>query len=341
MKALVFRGNRMVLEEVPDPEPGLGEVLLKVRYCGICGSDVHTFSRGVFLVGTIPGHEVSGEVTALGPGTAGWQVGDRVIAVSGRKCGKCEYCRMGRPHLCLEPEDEFGLGHRPGGFAQWLVTHQDTLLRVPPHLDLAHAALAEPLAVALHAVEISEIEPAQDAVVTGAGPIGLLVADVLKSQGVGPIVISEPVASRRAQANRLGIDRIVDPAAESLSEAIRATIGRGARTIFETSGVAAVAQECLTLLRPAGTLVLVGITEMAYAFSCLLMIARELRVQAACAAAGRMPAALELLAGGKVHAADVITRVVSLAEAEACMRELRDRPTDGKVLIDPWLAAAV
>jgi len=244
---------------------------------------------------------------------------------------------MGRPHLCLEPEDEFGLGHRPGGFAPWLVTHQDTLLRVPPHLELAHAALAEPLAVALHAVEISEIEPGQDAVVTGAGPIGLLVADVLKSRGVGPIVISEPVPSRRAQASRLGIDRIVDPKAESLAEAVRETIGRGAGTVFETSGVPAVAQECLTLLRPAGTLVLVGITEMAYSFSCLLMIARELRVQAACAAAGRMPAALELLAAGKVRAADVITRVVSLDEAEACMRELRDGPTDGKVLIDPWL----
>ena len=340
MKALVFRGDGMVLEDVPDPEPGPGEVLLKVRYCGICGSDVHTFSNGVFFVGTIPGHEVSGEVAALGPGTAGWEIGDRVIAVSGRKCGQCEYCRMGRPHLCLKPEDEFGLGHRPGGFAPWLVTHQDTLLRVPPHLELTHAALAEPLAVALHAVEISEIEPGQDAVITGAGPIGLLLADVLKTRSVGPIVISEPVPSRRAQAGRLGLDRVVDPTTESLSEAVRTTIGRGARTIFETSGVPSVAQECFTLLRPAGTLVVVGITEMAYAFSCLLMIARELRVQAACAAAGRMPAALELLAGGRVHAADVITRVVSLGEAEACMRELRDRPTDGKVLIDPWLATA-
>jgi threonine dehydrogenase-like Zn-dependent dehydrogenase len=121
---------------------------------------------------------------------------------------------------------------------------------------------------------------------------------------------------------------------------VRGTIGRGAGIIFETSGVPAVAQECFTLLRPAGTLVVVGITPMAYSFSCVLMIARELRVQAACAAAGRMPAALEMLSAGKVHAADVITRVVSLDEAEACMRELRDRPTDGKVLIDPWLAAA-
>jgi 2-desacetyl-2-hydroxyethyl bacteriochlorophyllide A dehydrogenase len=340
MKALVFRGDRMVLEDVADPEPGPGEVLLKVRYCGICGSDIHTFSRGVFFVGTIPGHEVSCEVAALGPGTSGWQVGDRVIAVSGRKCGQCEYCRMGRPHLCLDPEDEFGLGHRPGGFAQWLVTHQDTLLPVPPHLELTHAALAEPLAVAIHAVEISEIQPGQDAVITGAGPIGLLVADVLKSRGVGPIIISEPIPSRRTQASRLGLDRVVDPTTESLADAVRSTIGRGTSTVFETSGVPAVAQECFTLLRPAGTLVVVGITEMAYAFSCLLMIARELRVQAACAAAGRMPAALELLASGKVHAAEVITRVVSLDEAEACMRELRDTPADGKVLIDPWLAAA-
>ncbi len=337
MKALVYRGQQMVVEDVPDPEPGPGEVLLKVRYCGICGSDVHLLSRGIFFLGAIPGHEVSAEVVALGIGVDGWQPGDPVATAGGGKCGQCEYCRSGRPHLCMQPKEGFGLGRRPGGYAQWLVADQETLLRVPPHLDLAHAALTEPLSVALHAVELSEIEAGQGVVVTGAGPIGLLVIEMLKSRGVGPIIVSEPTAGRRALAARLAVDRVVDPTTEDLGEIVRAAMGRGAHVVLESSGSPAAAQAGFGLLRPAGVLVAVGSSEHSYSFSSLLLMARELRVQGSYGSGGRMPAALDMLAAGKVQAADIITRVVSLAEGDACMRELSDSPADGKVLIDPWL----
>ena len=337
MKALVYRGQRMLVEDVPDPEPGPGEVLLKVRYCGICGSDVHLLSRGIFLVGAIPGHEVSAEVAALGPEVSGWQPGDLVTTAGGGKCGQCEYCRAGKPHLCERPKEGFGLGRRPGGFAQWLVTGHESLLRVPPHLDLAHAALTEPLSVALHAVELSEVEAGQGVVVTGAGPIGLLVIEMLKSRGVRPIIVSEPSAGRRALAARLGVDQVVDPTTQDLAEVVRAAMGRGPYAVLESSGAAAAAQAGFGLLRPAGVLLAVGGGEASYTFSSLLLMARELRVQGSYGSGGRMPAALEMLAAGKVQAADIITRVISLAEGDACMRELADSPADGKVLIDPWL----
>src|SRR4030042_43304 len=127
----------MMVEDVPAPEPGPGEVLLKVRYCGICGSDVRLLPRGLVVLGAIPGHEVSAEVVALGPGVSGWQPGDLVATAGGGKCGQCEYCRAGRPHLCMQPKEGFGLGRRPGGYAQWLVADQEGLLRVPPHPDPA------------------------------------------------------------------------------------------------------------------------------------------------------------------------------------------------------------
>jgi 2-desacetyl-2-hydroxyethyl bacteriochlorophyllide A dehydrogenase len=337
MKALVYRGERMVVEDVPDPEPGPGEVLLKVRYCGICGSDVHLLSLGIFFLGAIPGHEVSAEVVALGPEVTGWQPGDPVAVGGGRSCGQCEYCLSGQPHLCMQPKEGIGLGRRPGGYAQWLVSHQETLLRVPPSLDLADAALTEPLAVAMHAVDLSEIEAGQGVVVTGAGPIGLLVIETLKSRGVRPIIVSEPSAGRRALAARLGVDQVVDPAAEDLAEIVRGAMGRGPYAVFESSGAPAAAQAGFGLLRPAGVLLAVGSSEASYSLSSLLLMARELRVQGSYGSGACMPAALDMLAAGKVQAADIITRTASLAEADSCMRELADSPAHGKVLIDPWL----
>jgi len=327
----------MAVEDVADPEPGPGEVLLKMRYCGICGSDVHLFARGIFFLGAVPGHEVSAEVAAVGPDVDGWQPGDPVVIEGSRVCGQCEYCLSERPHLCLQPQEGMGMGRRAGGFAQWLVCHQDTLLRVPVSLDLAHAALTEPLSVAMHAVDLSDIKAGQAAVVAGAGPIGLLVVEVLKSRGVRPIIVSEPAAGRRALAARLGVDRVVDPATEDLADLVRAATGRGTHAVFETSGTPAAAQAGFGLLRPAGVLLAVGSSEASYTFSSLLLMARELRVQGVFGGGRRMPAALELLAAGKVQAADIITRIASLAEAEACLRELHDSPAHGKVLIDPWL----
>ena len=337
MKALVYRGQAgMVVEDVDDPQPGPGEVLVKVRYCGICGSDVHLFYKGILFLGTTPGHEVSGEVAALGPEVSGWRPGDRVMVSPGRSCGQCEYCLSGRGHLCLQPEG-FGMGTRRGAFAQLLVCHQSQLYAVPTGLDLAHAALAEPLAVALHAVDVSGIEAGQAAVVTGAGPIGLLVIEVLKEQGVQPIIVSELSAPRRAIAVRLEPDQVIDPSAVSLADLVRSEAERGVHVVFECSGSPAAAESGLGLLRPAGTLMIVGSSEKSFSLSMLMLMARELRVQGVYSNPELYAVALEMLAAGKIHAQDIITRIAPLAEADACLRELADSPVEGKVLVDPWL----
>ena len=335
MKALVYRGQQgMVVEEVADPEPAAGEVLVKVRYCGICGSDVHLFAKGVFFLGTTPGHEVSGEVVSLGSDVTGWQPGDRVV-VKHRNCGQCEYCLSDRPQLCLQPEG-FGMGIRRGAFAELLVSHHSTLLRLPPGLHMAHAALAEPLAVAVHAVDASGIEAGQAAVVTGAGPIGLLITEVLRERGVRPIIVSEPSEPRRTLAAKIGPDHVVDPNVASLADLVRSQTGLGVHAVFECTGVPEAANAALGLLRPGGTMLVVGHSEKSYTLSSLMVMARELRIQGVFGSGGRFPAALDLLAAGKVHCQEIITRIAPLAEAEACLRELGDARSEGKVLIDPW-----
>jgi 2-desacetyl-2-hydroxyethyl bacteriochlorophyllide A dehydrogenase len=336
VKALVYRGQQgMVVEEVADPQPAAGEVLVKVRYCGICGSDVHLLAKGVFFLGTTPGHEASGEVLSLGPNVSGWQPGDRVVVKPSRTCGQCEYCLSGQPQLCLQPEG-FGTGIRPGAFAQLLAIHHSTLLRVPPGLDLAHAALAEPLAVAVHAVDVAGIEAGQAAVITGAGPIGLLITEVLRERGAQPIIVSEPSEPRRKLAAKLGPDHVVDPSAASLADLVRSQTGLGVHTVFECTGVPEAANPALGLLRPGGTMLVVGHSEKSYTLSSLMLMARELRIQGVFGSGGCFPTALDLLAAGKVHCQDIITRIAPLAEAEACLRELGDARSEGKVLIDPW-----
>jgi 2-desacetyl-2-hydroxyethyl bacteriochlorophyllide A dehydrogenase len=335
MKALVYRGREgMVVEDVDDPRPSPNEALLKVHYCGICGSDVHLFAIGVMFPGTTPGHEASAEVVSAGSEVKGWKAGD-TVAVASKKCSQCEYCLSDRPELCLQPE---GLGHgtQRGAFAQYLTFDQGGLLPIPAGLDLAHAALAEPLAVALHAVELSGVEAGQAAVVTGAGPIGLLVIEVLKDRSVHPIIVSEPAEPRRALAAKLGVAHIVDPTATSLADVVRSVASRGAHVVFECTGVPAAAELGLTLLRPAGTLMVVGHSERSYTMSSLMIMARELRIQGCYGAGTSFPRAIEMLAAGKVQAQDIITQIIPLQETDACLRELASNPGQGKVLVDPW-----
>ncbi|MDP2950251.1 MAG: zinc-binding dehydrogenase, partial [Chloroflexota bacterium] len=191
--------------------------------------------------------------------------------------------------------------------------------------------------VALHAVGLSGIEAGQAAVVTGAGPIGLLVVEVRKERGVQPILVSEPSGLRRAIAARLELDQVVDPSAVSLADLVRSQTGRGVHVVFECSGSPAAAELGLGLLRPAGSLMIVGSSERSFSLSTLMLMARELRVQGVYGNPGLYAAALEMLAAGKIHAQDIITRIVPLAEAEACLRELADSPVEGKVLVEPWL----
>src|ERR687898_2250494 len=204
MRAVVYRGPRdLVVEDRPVPELGPHDVLLEVSHCGVCGSDLHMFVDGWGAPDSIGGHEYSRRVVAVGADVAGGSAGDEVVGGPAQRCGACEYCRAGRPQLCTGRSNP-GVGEFQGAFADFVRVHEAEILRVPAGLSMRAAALAEPLAVALHGLTRGGVRAGQRVLVTGCGPIGALSIAAARARGVTDVVVSEPHPTRRALAERLG-----------------------------------------------------------------------------------------------------------------------------------------
>jgi threonine dehydrogenase-like Zn-dependent dehydrogenase len=258
MRAAVYRTpGRLSVEERPVPEVGDHDVLLEVSHCGVCGSDIHFVLEGWGRPGTVEGHEYAGRVVAVGGAVNAWKVGDEVVGGPSPRCGECEHCRDGRPSLCTGRSTP-GMGaHVDGAFAEYTLVDERALLRLPEGLQLRHAALAEPLAVALHGLTRGGVQAGQRLLVTGAGPIGTLSVAAARARGVSDIVVSEPHPVRRALAERLGATA-VNPgdlvAPPSPGDVVDAPFD----VALECSGHRAAMESALGQLKRGGTLVLVG-----------------------------------------------------------------------------------
>jgi len=258
MRAAVYHGRHdLAIEDVPVPELGAREVLLSVSHCGICGSDLHFVLEGWGRPGSIEGHEWSGRVVAVGADVTRWSVGDELIGGPTPRCGECEYCRAGRPALCAARNTPGMSVHRDGAFAEYVRAHEDALIRIPDGVPIREAALAEPLAVALHGLTRGGVRAGQRLLVTGAGPIGALSIAAARARGVDEIVCSEPHPKRRALAERLGATA-VEPE-ELRTPAFPGDVADGAVDVaLECSGNQAAMEAGLGQLKRGGTLVLVG-----------------------------------------------------------------------------------
>ncbi len=255
MPAAVYVGNgRLEVEEVPVPEPGPGEVLVEVSACGICGSDLHLVLEQYARPGAILGHEWAGRVVAGGAGAP--STGDRVVFEPTPGCGRCRPCRRGRPSVCVRrPVSD--MRDMRGAFARYVTVPAPNILRLPDSLSTRAAALAEPTAIALHAVELADITVDDRVLVTGAGPVGLIIIAVLRTLGVTDITVSEPVPLRRDRALAVGARSAVTPD-EMVDPGIGSRVERPYAAAFECSGRAAAAEQALGQLDFAGTLVFVG-----------------------------------------------------------------------------------
>jgi len=243
MKVVAFRGpGRLEVEEAPDLQPGEGEVLVAVAYCGICGSDLHEYiahdrsPRAAGIWQPVMGHELSGVVAAVGPGVRGFREGDPVVVHPGLHCGECPYCRRGSTNLCISPRSGTGYS-RSGGYGEYVCINAAQAIPIPDAALLKPAALSEPFGVALHAINRSGLEPGETLFITGAGPIGLLALLAARRQGAGAIIVSEPSASRRELAQRLGADAVIDPQADEAPAKVRErTGGLGVDIAIECAG---------------------------------------------------------------------------------------------------------
>jgi threonine dehydrogenase-like Zn-dependent dehydrogenase len=303
MPAAVFKGLRDVaVEERPTPQPGPGELLLEVSHCGICGSDLHFLLEWGGRAGAIEGHEFSGTVVAVGAGVDGWARGDRAIGGPAPRCGRCEYCRAGRTSLCVE-RGRVGTGERAwqGAFARFKTVPAEEALRVPDGLPLKHAALTEPLAVALHGItQGGGARPGTRWLVTGGGPIGFLSVAALRAAGVDEIVVSEPKPRRRALCEKLGA-RTVAPEELVAPDWPHDIVDDPFDVALECSGNAQAQETALTQLKRAGTLVLVGAGIARPKFDPNRILLNELVVTGAFVYDhDGFPRALELLASGRM-----------------------------------------
>jgi (R,R)-butanediol dehydrogenase/meso-butanediol dehydrogenase/diacetyl reductase len=292
----------VTVEERPTPQPAPGELLLEVSHCGICGSDLHFLLEWGGRENVIEGHEFSGTVVAVGDGVDGWAIGDRAVGGPSPRCGECEYCRANRTSLCVE-RGRVGTGESAwqGAFARYKVVTAAEALRVPDGLSMKHAALTEPLAVALHGItQGGGARPGTRWLVTGGGPIGYLSVAALKALGVDDVVVSEPKERRRALCEKLGA-RVIEPDALGTPQWPHDIIDEPFDVVLECSGNGRAMESGLAQLKRAGTLVLVGAGVARPKFDPNRILLNELVITGAYVYDhDGFPRALELLASGKM-----------------------------------------
>ncbi len=268
MKAAILQEpERLVVQQIPDPVPAAGEIVMRVRACGVCGSDIRYFHgdnpwsqhtlgyRKPNPPNMILGHEVAGEA----------QLGDRTIrcsALAFKVCEKCRLCRTGRHNLCPNTGH---LGHgagwesyqyNPGGMAELMPVWEDKVYELPDHVSFEEATFLDGLGVAVHAVHRSGLRPGDAALVMGGGPIGLSIQQVCRALGARCTIVADVYEKPLEVGERLGADRVVDARAENVAEAVReATNGWGAEAVFETTGLRTAQQSALDALAKGGTAV--------------------------------------------------------------------------------------
>jgi (R,R)-butanediol dehydrogenase/meso-butanediol dehydrogenase/diacetyl reductase len=271
--AVYYRPHDVRIDDVDEPDPAPGQVKLRVAHNGVCGSDLHEyFSRETFVpVQPHPqtgvqapvtlGHEFSGTIVAVGEGVSSVGKDERVAVRPTYTCGTCPSCRAGAPNTCRLLAFH-GLSGPGGGLSEFTTVPESMVFALPENVSLELGALVEPMAVSYHAVEVSQIQPGQAAVIAGLGPIGVGLFFALRAAGITNIIASDPSAERRGIVAALGAQTVIDPTVTEVATAAReATGGLGAHVVFEAAGVGAAILSGIGALAPQGKILVVGIHE--------------------------------------------------------------------------------
>lgn len=334
--------GKLTVTDLPTPDVARDEVLVRVRACGVCGSDVHGFdgSTGRRIPPLVMGHEAAGTVEVVGDTVREFGAGDRVTFDSTVSCGRCEYCARGQVNLC-DHRTVLGVScadyRRHGAFAEYVSVPARILYRLPDALPFEHAAMIEALSVAVHAVRRRPPRSSDAVVVIGCGMIGLLIVQVLRHKGCGAIVAVDVDSSRRALAERLGASSTIDASSAEVPATVReATHGRGADLVIEAVGRTATIQAAVRSVRKGGTVTLVGNLMPEVALPLQDVVTRELSLLGSCASSGEYPECIDLMASGAVDVAPLISATAPLEDGPAWFDRLHrgDEPLM-KVVLQP------
>jgi len=335
--------KHLELAERERPEPGAGEVLIRVAACGICGSDVHGYdgSSGRRIPPIVMGHEAAGTIARLGPGGgAFFKVGERVTFDSTIYCGHCFYCRRGQANLCDHREVvgvSCGEFRRDGAFAEYLVVPERILYRLPDGMPFAEAAMLEAVSVALHGVAVSELRGGETALVIGAGMIGLLTLQAALAAGCARVFVADVDRTRLELARQMGATEVIAATGEGLVRACKGlTGGAGVDVALEAVGREETVSAAIDATRKGGTVTLIGNITPEVRLPLQKVVSRQIRLQGSAASAGEYPQAIQLIAAGKIQVKPLITAVAPLEEGPRWFERLyAHEPNLMKIVLTP------
>jgi len=340
MKAVVYDApGQYAIREIPTPDPGPGEVRVRVQQTGICGTDLHIHNGKFFAEFPLtPGHELVGPVDALGEGTEGFRIGEYVSVNPNMNCGHCEYCRTGHTLLCANLK---GLGTNwPGSFAEY-VTVPARLVFSVDGIDPDISVFTEPTACAMHGTETLRPRPGSSALVFGAGPTGLLLAQLIARGGAASVTVAASSAFKLKRAEDLGLDAtfLMDRADLAGDAAkLKAASGGGFDIVVDATGAAAVSEQCVPLTRSGGTVMFYGVTEPEdlVRVSPYDVFRREITIKGSFAEIDSFPAAIAALRTGRARTDGLITHRFPLDDYAGALDALRGDRTVHKIIIECW-----
>ncbi|MGA8432563.1 MAG: galactitol-1-phosphate 5-dehydrogenase [Candidatus Sulfotelmatobacter sp.] len=342
MKALLLTKYRsLAIAEVPTPSPAPDEVLVQVAACGICGSDVHGYdgSSGRRIPPLVMGHEAAGTVAAIGKNVKTFSEGDRVTFDSTIYCGSCGNCIRGDVNLC-DNRQVVGVScgdyRRAGAFAEFVVVPARIVYRLPEILPFEEAAMLEAVSVALHAVSLVPVRPQDNALVVGAGMIGLLIVQALHAAGCSHIYVTDVDQTRLNLADEFEVATGLLAGPSLIAQVMAATNGNGMDVVIEAVGLNATVATAIDSARKGGTVVLVGNVTPEVTLPLQKVVTRQIRLQGSCASAGEYPRAIELMSSEAIRVKPLISAIAPLEDGPRWFERLYARePNLMKVVLSP------
>jgi 2-desacetyl-2-hydroxyethyl bacteriochlorophyllide A dehydrogenase len=335
MKAPIFKGvgQPLAIETRDDPTPGPGDLVLKIGRCGICGTDLHMTDghAQTYEENSVIGHEFAGEVVAIGPDVTGYKIGDKVAALPVVGCGQCGNCRSGEPMWCAN-----GFFSITGGFGEYAIAKAHAAIKLPNSLSLEDGALVEPLAVSLHGVTLAQLQPGARVLVQGAGAIGIGVAYWAKRLGAGRVVVTARSNRGEAFAMQLGADAFL-VASEDLQTQLDVALGGAPDVVFECVGVPGMIAQAINLVRPRGTVVILGNCMLPDTFYPAQAMFKQVRIQGSMIySVAEFETVARSIDAGHVEPRAMVTETIGYAQLPTTFEALRSSNQQCKVMVNPW-----